>query len=275
MVRKEFHLVFLFFLGGLMLLLSCDDVVIKKKKIKTDDLKTLRPLPAGHKQFIIKIYPKIANANLEIEIKREGIKRLRSRYSDVVEKQQRLIWLKEIAADHKFEDSLFSSTMSEQEYHFKIDTLLTRVDIIPENLVLAQAIVESGWGKSKFAKEVNNYFGIRCFTPGCGVKPSASSDSTFWVKKFPSIEACIEEYLRILNTVNMYDNLRKARISLRQANDFPNGIELSRRLKKYSESGSQYTNLLTSIIKNYIPNNLEAFVKYQGSAKMPEEEIFE
>jgi Bax protein len=275
MVRKEFHLVLLFFLGGLMLLLSCDDVVIKKEKVKTDDLKTLRPLPAGHKQFIIKIYPKIANANLEIEIKREGIKRLRSRYHDVVEQQQRLIWLKEIAADHKFEDSLFSRTMSEQEYHLKIDTLLTRVDIIPENLVLAQAIVESGWGKSKFAKEVNNYFGIRCFTRGCGVKPSASSDSTFWVKKFPSIEACIEEYLRILNTVNMYDNMRKARISLRQANDFPNGIELSKRLKKYSESGSQYTNLLTSIIKNYIPNNLEAFVKYQGSAKIPEEVIFE
>lgn len=259
-----------------MLLLSCDDVVIKKKqKIKTDDLKTLRPLPAGHKQFIIKIYPKIANANLEIEIKREGIKRLRSKYHDVVEKQQRLIWLKEIAADHKFDDSLFNSTMSEQEYLLKIDTLLSRVDIIPENLVLAQAIVESGWGKSKFAREVNNYFGIRCFTPGCGMKPSASSDSTFWVKKFPTIDACIEEYLRILNTVTMYDNMRKARVSLRQANDFPNGIELSRRLKKYSESGSQYTNLLTSIIKNYIPNNLEAFVKYQDSAKIPEEEIFE
>lgn len=275
MVRKEFHLVLLIFLGGLMLLFSCDDVVIKKKKIKTNDLTTLRPLPTGHKQFILKIYPKIANANLEIEIKREGIKRLRSRYHDVVEKQQRLIWLKEIAADHKFEDSLFSSRMSEPEYHVKIDTLLTRVDIIPENLVLAQAIVESGWGKSKFAKEVNNYFGIRCFTPGCGVKPSASSDSTFWVKKFPSIEACIEEYLRILNTGFAYDNFRKARVSLRETNDFPNGMELSRRLRKYSESGSQYTNLLTSIIKNYIPNNLEAFVKYQGTAKIPEEEIFE
>jgi Bax protein len=275
MARKGFHLVLLVFLGGLMLLLSCDDVIIKRKKIKTDDLTTLRPLPSGHKQFIIKIYPKIANANLEIEIRREGIKRLRSRYRDVVEKKQRLIWLKEIAAEHKFEDSLFSSSMSEQEFHAKIDTLLTRVDIIPENLVLAQAIVESGWGKSKFAKEVNNYFGIRCFTPGCGMKPSASSDSTFWVKKFPTIEACIEEYLRILNTVNTYDNLRKARISLRQANDFPNGMELSRRLKKYSESGSQYTNLLTSIIKNYIPKNLEAFVKYQGSANMYEEDIFE
>jgi len=275
MVRKEVHLVLFVFLGGLMLLFSCDNEVIKKKTIKTDDLTTLRPLPDGHRQFILKIYPKIANANLEIEIKREGIKRLRSKYHDVIEKQQRLIWLKEIAAEHKFEDSLFSIGMSEQDYLIKIDTLLTRVDIIPENLVLAQAIVESGWGKSKFARDVNNYFGIRCFTPGCGVKPSASSDSTFWVKKFPTVEACVEEYLRILNTVHVYDNFRKARVSLREANDFPNGMELSRRLKKYSESGSQYTNLLTSIIKNYIPNNLDAFVRNQGLSKLPEDAILE
>ncbi len=274
MLRKKVYPILLLFLVWALLHFSCDTEVRKKEKIRAAEIATLRPLPGGHKQFILNIYPKIANANLEMEIKREGILSLGKKYQKVIVNGERLYWLKEIAAEFKFEDSLFSREMTEKEFKTKIDTLLSRVDIIPENLVLAQAIVESGWGKSKFAKEANNYFGIRCYTPGCGVKPSESSDSTFWVKKYPTIESCIEEYIRTLNTGLAYDNLRKARQSLRQNNDFPNGVELAKRLKKYSESGSNYTNLLASIIKNYIPANLSAFVKYQGSAKMLEEDFF-
>ena len=39
-------------------------------------------------------------------------------------------------------------------------TLLEQ-DRIPVNLVVAQAILESDWGKSRFAQQGNNYFGIR------------------------------------------------------------------------------------------------------------------
>jgi len=34
-------------------------------------------------------------------------------------------------------------------------------DRIPINLVLAQSIIESNWGKSRFANEANNFFGIK------------------------------------------------------------------------------------------------------------------
>ena len=34
-------------------------------------------------------------------------------------------------------------------------------DRIPINLVLAQSIIESNWGKSRFAKQANNFFGIK------------------------------------------------------------------------------------------------------------------
>jgi Bax protein len=258
----------------MLLHLSCTTEVRKQKKIEADDISTLRPLPNGHRQFILNIYPKIANANLEIEIKREEIKNLRNKHKKVIEQGQRLNWLKEIAIEYKFDDSLFTQEISEHDYKLKIDTLLSRVDIIPDKLVLAQAIVESGWGKSKFAREINNYFGIRCYTPGCGVIPSEISDSTFWVKKYPAIESCIEEYLKTLNTGWAYENFRKVRISLRKSHNFPNGLELAKCLKKYSETASNYSNLLSSIIKNYIPKNLEAFVKYQGSAKILEEEMY-
>ncbi len=274
MLRKVIFLVFIIFLGSIVLYLSYDNGVIKKRRIRTDEIATLKPLPEGHKLFILNIYPKIATANLEIEIKRENIKKLKSKYKKVIIKGERLHWLKEIAAEYKFEDSLFNRELTEEDYKFKIDTLLSRVDIIPEHLVLAQAIVESGWGKSKFAKVANNYFGIRCYTPGCGVQPEGNPDSTFWVKKYPTIELCMEEYLRTLNTGQAYVNLRRARVSLREAYDFPNGTALAQLLKKYSESGNQYINLITSIIENYIPENLAAYVKYQGSTKMLEEEIF-
>jgi Bax protein len=34
-------------------------------------------------------------------------------------------------------------------------------DRIPINLVLAQSIIESNWGKSRFAKKANNFFGMK------------------------------------------------------------------------------------------------------------------
>lgn len=34
-------------------------------------------------------------------------------------------------------------------------------DRIPINLVLAQSIIESNWGKSRFANEANNFFGMK------------------------------------------------------------------------------------------------------------------
>jgi len=44
------------------------------------------------------------------------------------------------------------------------EDLLTVIDILPPSLVLAQAANESDWGRSRFAEDFNNYFGIWCFS---------------------------------------------------------------------------------------------------------------
>lgn len=44
-----------------------------------------------------------------------------------------------------------------------IDQLLVRVDILPPELVLSQAATESGWGTSRMARKLNNFFGHYCF----------------------------------------------------------------------------------------------------------------
>ena len=53
--------------------------------------------------------------------------------------------------------------------------LLSRVDVVPEGLALAQAANESAWGTSRFARDYRNFFGLWCFTKGCGVKPRQAS----------------------------------------------------------------------------------------------------
>jgi len=50
-----------------------------------------------------------------------------------------------------------------------VDTLLTRVDVIPASLILAQGAYESNWGRSRFAKYYHNFFGLWCFKKGCGI----------------------------------------------------------------------------------------------------------
>ena len=41
------------------------------------------------------------------------------------------------------------------------NSILIEADRMPINLVVAQAILESSWGQSRFAREGNNLFGIR------------------------------------------------------------------------------------------------------------------
>ena len=47
----------------------------------------------------------------------------------------------------------------------KIQKNFTPFEYVPSELVLAQAILESNWGNSRFAKEGNNYFGMRTWDP--------------------------------------------------------------------------------------------------------------
>ena len=47
------------------------------------------------------------------------------------------------------------------ECALQINATLSEQDRIPINLVVAQSILESDWGKSRFAQQGNNYFGIK------------------------------------------------------------------------------------------------------------------
>ena len=98
------------------------------------------------------------------------------------------------------------------------EELLKVIDILPPSLVLAQAANESDWGRSRFAKDFNNYFGIWCFSKGCGVIPKdRDEDATHEVASFKSLEDCIDYYVLNINRSYAYEDLRLMRKNQRES----------------------------------------------------------
>ena len=90
-----------------------------------------------------------------------------------------------------------------------IGLLKRRVDKVPESLVLIQAAKESGWGRSRFAREGNALFGQRCHTEGCGIVPGArASRASFEVQSFETVGESVQSYIRNLNTHERYIAMR-------------------------------------------------------------------
>ena len=131
-----------------------------------------------------------------------------------------------------------------------IEKLLVKVDQIPTALVLAQAANESAWGTSRFAKQANNYFGIWCFTKGCGLIPKfRSTGQNHEVRAFITPKESVRYYMHLLNSSKLYGTLRTIRKDLRTSEAEVTAIKLTVGLGKYSERGQDYINDLVALIK--------------------------
>jgi uncharacterized FlgJ-related protein len=82
---------------------------------------------------------------------------------------------------------------------------------INTELIVAQAIVESNYGTSRFALEGHNLFGIRVWSKE-GMLPYKQPDSIEWrVRVFKNKCESVKYYIEILNTKQVYTEFRKAR----------------------------------------------------------------
>lgn len=136
-----------------------------------------------------------------------------------------------------------------------VNTLLRRVDVVPMSLVLAQAAVESGWGSSRFARQGNNYFGMRTYNEDVdGIDPKKADG--FKVIAYPSISAGVRSYMLNLNTHKAYAELRRTRAKLRAAGEPVSGSALTGLLTSYSEVPERYGQTLRELIE---VNNLDRF----------------
>lgn len=145
-----------------------------------------------------------------------------------------------------------------EEYRVKADApvkdrimaLLQKVDILPVELVLAQAANESAWGTSRFAQQGYNFFGLWCFRKGCGFVPSQRNDgASHEVAKFDNLSRATYTYMRNINRHDAYKRLREIRSRLR-ANQIPiSGVALAEGLMNYSERGAAYVEELQNMIE--------------------------
>ena len=121
---------------------------------------------------------------------------------------------------------------------------------IPKNkhinteLIIAQAIVESNYGTSRFAIEGNNLFGIRIWSKE-GMLPYKQPDSIEWrVRAFKTKCESVRYYIEILNTKQVYAEFRKARDM--SFNRDP--IKMARALDSFS-TNKEYEKHVIEVIK--------------------------
>ncbi len=132
-----------------------------------------------------------------------------------------------------------------------MNQLAMRIDVVPIRLVLAQAIIETGWGRSQAAQVTNNYFGITTLK-NSGRLVTASEKATYYLKTYNSLEEGIEDYILILNTRQSYEPFRRLRALYRANNAQLAAHRLSAGLLKYSELRHQYVAKLNFVMQKYL-----------------------
>ncbi|MCK5293269.1 MAG: glucosaminidase domain-containing protein [Arcobacteraceae bacterium] len=136
---------------------------------------------------------------------------------------------------------------------------LKTIDVIPNSLVIAQAIVESGWGKSRFTKQANNIFGQWTWS-GKGLTPiNRDAGKKHMIKIFPSIKDSVKGYMINLNLGWGYKEFRTLRVKIRKNRKEPTGIVLSDTLINYSQKREKYVKILKNLIKR---NKLIQYDRY-------------
>ena len=132
--------------------------------------------------------------------------------------------------------------------------------------IIAQAIVESGWGKSSLASKYHNYFGLKCGGAWKGKSVNMATKEEYKVgtltnirdnfRVYDSMEDGVKGYFDFINT-SRYANLRGVK----------NPEEYCRRIKAdgYATS-SKYVDTLLRVIRD---NNL---TRFDTDAEKPKKE---
>ena len=99
-----------------------------------------------------------------------------------------------------------------------LDALLIKVDKIPVS-ALAQAVIESGWGTSRFAYRGMHYLDNTWGSTNHGIIPNdRETDAKYKIKSFDSLSESVASYMKNLNTNFHYNEFRINRFVLRSNN---------------------------------------------------------
>ena len=131
-------------------------------------------------------------------------------------------------------------------YH---NLMLSHEKRIPRDIIVAMAVLETGYGKSRFAHEANNLFGIRTWDPKTPqLKPLDLPEANFGVKKYKTKCDSVKDMIDIINRISAYNDFRLLRIEQLKKGKLNVG-QLIDQLHKWS-TNPKYTMLVKSKAKD-------------------------
>jgi len=237
--------------------------VIRKTK-KTPNLrilnidKSIKDLSVKDKKraFISSILLAITSVNREILYNRKKITSILK-----IDKKDRSAEQKAYIQKMIAETRLYKASKEDAMWYY---------DIVPPSLVIAQAILESAWGTSRFAIEGNSLFGEHMPKSAKG-KYIQAKGADIRLRAFSSIEEAVRGYIYNLNRNNAYKSLRDERLIIRKENIkseySEHGVRLANTQDRYSEIGHEYTKRIITVIDQ---NKLRDFdyCKFEQESKL-------
>ncbi|MDF7679422.1 protein bax [Enterobacteriaceae bacterium ESL0689] len=206
------------------------------KNITRHSLPDLRKYPSGtprKKAFLRTVMPHITRQSQVITADRNWL----------ITKQSDKHWSSADRARLSKIASRYKVRWSGNTRHIPWNTLMERVDIIPDSMVATTAAAESGWGTSKLARINNNLFGMKCGSSQCGGEIKGYS-------QFASVEHSVQAYVTNLNTHPAYHSFRQSRAQLRKMDQEVTTSTMIHKLESYSTRGSSYNSYLFTMYQH-------------------------
>ena len=183
------------------------------------DLKSIKSIKKRKELFIKITLPLIIQENNKLLSLNKKIRFIKSNIDQISRKEA--VWAKNLMLQYKADN---------------LDALLIKVDEIPVSLALAQAVIESGWGTSRFAYEGNALFGQYVWgNSDTGIIPNErETDAKYKIKSFQSLSESVASYMKNLNSNFHYNEFRINRFVLRSSKIPLSGADLAEYLISYS-----------------------------------------
>ena len=130
----------------------------------------------------------------------------------------------------------------------KIESTITSNNHIPRNMIVAQSVLETGWGESDLAKDSNNLFGIKAFSNKVPHRHAKENEDVMY-RVFLNKCDSVKEYYRLLNTHEAYYKFRKYRSYALMNDKEVSPIVAVKTMDRYSET-PDYAERVIRIIKD-------------------------
>ena len=217
-----------------------------------EDFSEIQDVPTKKKLFYLITLPLIYNSNVSIMKERRMTVNIEKKFARKELNKNETNEVIRLSKKYKLDYSEINMKLFRK--------LKQRINVIPVSLALGQAIIESGWGQSRFATEGNAIYGQWTSSEDKGIIPQDRDENkTHAVLKFNNLSESVEAYMYNINTHLAYYNFRVVR-AIDEKVKYTDPISMKvKYLAAYAEIGEKYVNQLELIIASNKLQNFDHF----------------